>query len=70
MMRKYRRGLSLRTMLIDHLITIIYTVAFLVVGVGSVAIPPAQVVLIAATYIVVFSLEGLGIFSSKLVTQQ
>jgi len=67
---KVQEGLSIKTMLIDHLITIIYTVAFLVAGLGSVTITLAQLGLIAVAYIVVFSLEGLGIFSSKLVTQQ
>jgi len=67
---KVQEGLSIKTMVIDHLITIIYTVAFLTAGLGSVAITPIQLGLIAAAYIIVFSLEGLGIFSSRLVTQQ
>lgn len=67
---KVQEGLSIKTMLIDHLITIIYTVAFLAAGLGSVTITLAQLGLIAAAYVIVFSLEGLGIFSSKLVTQQ
>jgi len=67
---KVQEGLSIKTMLIDHLITIIYTVAFLADGLGSVTITLAQLGLIAVAYIIVFSLEGLGIFSSKLVTQQ
>jgi len=68
--RKVQEGLSIKTMLIDHLITIIYTVAFLAAGVGSVVITPVQLGLIAAAYIIVFALEGLGVFSSKLVVQQ
>jgi 1,4-dihydroxy-2-naphthoate octaprenyltransferase len=66
---KVQEALSIKTMLIDHLITIIYTVTFLVAGVGSV-IAGSQIALIALVYIIVFSLEGLGIFSSKLVTQK
>ena len=67
---KVQEGLSIKTMIIDHLITIIYTVAFLAAGVGAVTITSTQLGLIAAAYIIVFSLEGLGIFSSKMVTQQ
>jgi len=67
---KVQEGLSIKTMVIDHLITIIYTVAFLAEGVGLVTITSTQLVLIAIAYILVFSLEGLGIYSSKLVTQQ
>lgn len=67
---KVQEGLSIKTMLFDHLITIIYTVAFLAAGLGAVTITLAQLGLIAAAYIIVFSLEGLGLFSSKLVLQQ
>ena len=67
---KVQEGLSIKTMIIDHLITIIYTVAFLAAGLGAVTITSTQLGLIAAAYIIVFSLEGLGIFSSKMVTQQ
>ncbi len=67
---KVQEGLSMKTMLIDHLITLIYTAAFLVAGIGSVAITAPQVGLIVLAYIIVFSLEGLGVFSSKIVTEQ
>jgi 1,4-dihydroxy-2-naphthoate octaprenyltransferase len=63
-------GLSLRTMLIDHLITIIYTVGFIVAGLSLIAIRIDYLIVIAIAYILVFGLEGLGIFSSKVVTQQ
>jgi len=63
-------GLSLRTMLIDHLITIIYTIGFIVAGLSLIAIRIDYLIVIAIAYILVFGLEGLGIFSSKMVTQQ
>lgn len=59
--------LSVRTMLIDHLITIIYTVSFLVVGLGSVALTIGQLGLIVLVYLAIFSMEGFSIFSSKVV---
>ena len=63
-------GLSLRTMLIDHLITIIYTIGFIVAGLSLIAIRIDYLIVIVIAYILVFGLEGLGIFSSKMVTQQ
>jgi len=54
-------------MLIDHLITIIYTIAFVAQGIGSVAITLGQLGLIALVYIIIFSLEGVSILSSKIV---
>ncbi len=65
-----QEGLSLRTMLIDHLITIIYTIGFIVAGLSLIAIRIDYLIVIAIAYILVFGLEGLGIFSSKMVTQQ
>lgn len=62
--------LSLSTMLIDHLITFIYTIGFIVVGLSSTAIRIDYLIIIAIAYILVFGLEGLGVFSSKMVTQQ
>lgn len=67
---KVQETLSLRTMLIDHLITIIYTIAFLVAGLGSISFTGMELGFIALAYIIIFSLEGLGIFSSKVVLQQ
>ena len=62
-------GLSLRTMLIDHLVTIIYTIGFIVAGLSLIAIRIDYLIVIAIAYILVFGLEGLGLFSSKMVTQ-
>jgi 1,4-dihydroxy-2-naphthoate octaprenyltransferase len=67
---KIQEKLSLSTMLIDHLITFIYTIGFIIVGLSSVAIRIDYLIVIAIAYIFVFGLEGLGLFSSKMVTQQ
>lgn len=67
---KTQEGLSLKTMLIDHLITFIYTIGFIVAGLSSIDIRLDYLIIIAAAYVFVFALEGLGIFSSKVVTQQ
>ncbi|MFH1775650.1 MAG: prenyltransferase [Chloroflexota bacterium] len=64
---KVQEGLSLKTMLVDHLITIIYTVAFLYEGLKQVEMGWGQLGLVAFIYIIVFALEGLGVFSAKLV---
>lgn len=63
---KVQEALSLKTMLIDHLITIIYTISFLAAGIGS-AISTSQIGFIVLVYLFVFSLEGIGILSSKAV---
>lgn len=63
-------GLSMRTMLIDHLVTIIYTVGFIVAGLSLIAIRIDYLIILAVAYILVFGLEVLGLFSSKMVTQQ
>jgi len=67
---KVQEGLSLRTMLFDHLITIIYTIAFLAIGMGSTAITLGQLGWIILVFIIIFSLEGVGVFSSKMVLEQ
>ena len=63
-------GLSLRTMLIDHLITIIYTIGFIIAGLSLIAIRIDYLIILAVAYVLVFGLEVLGLFSSKMVTQQ
>ena len=63
-------GLSMRTMLIDHLVTIIYTIGFIIAGLSLIAIRIDYLIMLAVAYIFVFGLEVLGLFSSKMVTQQ
>jgi len=67
---KIQEKLSLSTMLIDHLITFIYTIGFIVAGLSLIAIRIDSLIIIVIAYIFVFALEGLGLFSSKMVTQQ
>jgi len=57
-------------MLIDHLVTIIYTIGFIVAGLSLIAIRIDYLIILAVAYIFVFGLEVLGLFSSKMVTQQ
>lgn len=67
---KIQERLSLSTMLIDHLITFIYTIGFIIAGLSLIAIRIDYLIIIAIAYVFVFGLEGLGLFSSKMVTQQ
>jgi len=67
---KIQEKLSLSTMLIDHLITIIYTIGFIVAGLSVITIRVDYLIVMAVAYVFVFGLEGLGLFSSKMVTQQ
>jgi len=67
---KIQEKLSLSTMLIDHLITIIYTIGFIIAGLSVITIRVDYLIVIAVAYVFVFGLEGLGLFSSKMVTQQ
>jgi 1,4-dihydroxy-2-naphthoate octaprenyltransferase len=62
--------LSMKTMVIDHLITLIYAVAFVIVGLDSLALSWVQVGLISLLFVMVFSLEGIGVLSSKLIAQK
>jgi 1,4-dihydroxy-2-naphthoate octaprenyltransferase len=68
--RLYERGvleeLSLKTILFDHLITIIYTVAFIIAGLNRYSIGIGLWALVIA-FVLVFALEGLGIVCSRIV---
>jgi organic radical activating enzyme len=59
--REVKEGLSLRTMLFDHLITIIYAITFIVAGLSLITIRLDYLVILAVTFVLVFGLEGLGI---------
>jgi 1,4-dihydroxy-2-naphthoate octaprenyltransferase len=61
-------GLSIRTMIIDHLITFIYTAAFIITGLGLATVGRGQILAIGIAYATVFALEGFGLVCSKLVT--
>lgn len=64
---KVQESLSLRTMVFDHLITIIYAVSFIVAGLSDTALNINHLIILAAAFIIVFGLEGLGIACSRVV---
>ncbi len=65
--RKLQESLSIRTMVFDHLITIIYAVSFVVVGLGLTEARLDYLVMLAAAFIIVFGLEGVGMACSRRV---
>ncbi|MCX7912697.1 MAG: prenyltransferase [Dehalococcoidales bacterium] len=66
--RRAQEAMSLRTMLIDHLITIIYVITFMVEGLGGATVPVDKLIVLAVVFMVVFALEGVSVLCSKLVT--
>jgi len=67
--RSILEPLSLRTMVFDHLITIIYAVSFAVAGLREMNLNTGYLIVLAAAFVVVFALEGMGIaFSRTTVT--
>lgn len=68
--REVQEGLSLRTMLFDHLITIIYAITFIVAGLSLIIVRLDYLVILAVAFIIVFGLEGLGIACSRVVLQE
>jgi len=67
---RVQERLSLRTMLVDHLITIIYSVAFLVAGASLITGVAGEIVVLVIIYLIIFGLEGLGVFCSSLLTRE
>lgn len=65
--RKVQESLSLRTMVFDHLITIIYAVSFIVAGLDMIGPRLDSLIMLAAAFIIVFGLEGVGIVCSRRV---
>ena len=68
--RKVQESLSLRTMLLDHLITIIYAVTFVVVGLSSGSLRLDYLIILSVAFLIVFALEGLGVACSKMVVRE
>jgi 1,4-dihydroxy-2-naphthoate octaprenyltransferase len=68
--RGVQESLSISTMVYDHLITIIYAISFAVAGLGSVEVRVDYLLMLAAAFIFVFGLEGLGIACSRMVLQE
>lgn len=65
--RHVQESLSLRTLVFDHLVTIIYTVSFIVAGLGEMDLNIGHLIMLAAAFIAIFLLEVLGIAVSKTV---
>lgn len=68
--RGVQESLSMSTMVFDHLITIIYAVSFTVAGLGMTEIRIDYLIWLAAAFIIVFGMEGLGVVCSKMVLQE
>jgi len=65
--REAQEKLSLGTMVFDHLITVIYAVSFALAGLGRTEAGPGYLIGLAAAFIIVFGMEGLGIACSRRV---
>ena len=68
--KEVQEALSMRTMVFDHLITIIYAITFVVAGLSSITIRIDYLIILAVAFLIVFGLEGLGIACSKVVAQE
>ena len=68
--REVQESLSMSTMVFDHLITIIYAVSFVVAGLGLIEVRIDYLIMLAAAFVIVFGLEGLGIACSRVVLQE
>ena len=68
--RETQELLSMSTMVFDHLITIIYAISFIVAGLGMIEVRIDYLLVLAAAFIIVFGLEGLGIACSRMVLQE
>lgn len=65
--RKIQESLSIRTMIYDHLITVIYAASFILEGFNVPGPNISQLIVLAAAFLVAFSLEGLGLVSSRAI---
>jgi len=68
--REVQESMSMSTMVFDHLITIIYAISFIVAGFGMIEVRVDYLIMLAAAFIIVFGLEGLGIACSRMVLQE
>ena len=68
--REVQESLSMSTMVFDHLITIIYAISFIVAGLGLTEVRIDYLIILAAAFIIVFGLEGLGVACSRMVLQE
>ncbi len=63
-------AVSLRTMLLDHLITFIYIAAFLIVGLSYVETGYSDLVIIGALCLFALVLEGLSVACSRIIKEK
>ncbi len=68
--RGVQESLSMRTMVFDHLLTIIYAVSFIVVGLRAGELNIRHLIMLGAAFIIVFGLEGLAIFLPRAVASR
>ena len=68
--REVQESLSMSTMVFDHLITIIYAISFIIAGLGMIEVRIDYLIMLAAAFIIVFGLEGLGVACSRMVLQE
>ena len=68
--REVQESLSIRTMVFDHLITIIYAASFVAAGLSAMELNINQLIMLVAAFIIVFGLEGLGIACSRVVLSE
>ena len=64
---KALEGVSLKTMLIDHLITFIYIAGFIVAGLTSMATRNSDLIIIGVLCLFMLALEGLSVVCSKAI---
>ncbi|MFC1902305.1 prenyltransferase [Chloroflexota bacterium] len=68
--KETQQSLALSTMVFDHLITIIYAISFVVAGLGMIEVRMDYLIILAAAFVVVFGMEGLGVACSRMVLHE
>lgn len=68
--RQVQEALSLRTLVFDHLITVIYAVSFIVTGLDAVELNINHLIMLTAAFIAVFLLEVIGIAFSRVAVSE
>jgi len=68
--RQVQEVLSLRTMVFDHLITVIYVISFIAAGLNTKLLNIDHLIMLVAAFVGVFLLEFLGLACSKAVTAE
>jgi 1,4-dihydroxy-2-naphthoate octaprenyltransferase len=68
--REVQEGISIRTMVFDHLITLIYATSFIIKALNLSSVKGSDLVGFAVIFIIIFSLEGVGIICSRILLQK